>query len=137
MTQHLIRHTSRRLQMYRMVKFVIRRLFNAFKAYHKYPSSIASDARTKAISGRNAVSSRKRPVVINRNVGDNVNNNHGVSNSLKRDQQCWKSCKLERVSLPGLCSTFSSVVFKYDLNCIIKNLKACYTHSYVYFELIT
>lgn len=75
---HPIRHTSRRLQMYRMVKFVIRHLFNAFKAYHKFPSTIASDARAKAISGRGTKSARKRPA-INRNVGDNVNS-YGVSN---------------------------------------------------------
>lgn len=71
-------HTSRRLQMYRIVKFVIRRLFNAFKAYHKSPLNIASDARTKALSGRNAQSVQKLPV-INRNVDNNVNS-HGVSN---------------------------------------------------------
>lgn len=76
-----IRHASRRLQVYRLVKFVIRHLFSAFKSYHKFPSTIASDARTKADVGRGAMSPRKRPV-INRNAGDNVNS-HGVSNSLQ------------------------------------------------------
>ena len=75
-----IRHqTSRRLQMYRVIKFVIRRLFNAFKAYHKFPLSIASDARTKAISGRSEQAVQKLPA-INRNVDNNVNSSHGVSN---------------------------------------------------------
>lgn len=73
-----IRHPSRRFQMYRLVRFVIRRLFNALKTYHKSSSTIASDSRTKAISGRGALSVHKRPV-INRNAGENVNN-HGVSN---------------------------------------------------------
>jgi hypothetical protein len=75
-----IPNTSRRLQMYRLVKFVIRNLFNAFnfKAYHKFPSTIASVVRTKAISGSDALSVQKRPT-INRNANDSVNN-HGVSN---------------------------------------------------------
>ena len=74
-----IRHASRRIQMYRMVKSVIRNLFNAFKAYHKFSATIASDARTKKIVGRGTMSVNKRSV-INRNAGNSVNN-HGVSNS--------------------------------------------------------
>lgn len=73
-----VRHQSRRLQMYRVVKLVIRRLFNAFKTYHKFPLTIASDSRTKAISGRGAKSVHKRPV-INRNVDESASD-HGVSN---------------------------------------------------------
>lgn len=93
-----IRHTSRRFQMYRIVRFVIRRLFNALKTYHKFPSTIASDSRTKAISGRSAMSVHKRPV-INRNADENVNN-HGVSNASRGKVR-------ERLPLPsGLCSTF-------------------------------
>lgn len=60
--------TSRRVQMYRIVKFVISRMLSAFQAYHKSPSIIASDKRTKAITGRGALAS-KRPA-INRNVSN-------------------------------------------------------------------
>ena len=91
-TRAVIRRTSRRLQMYRFVKLVIRNLFNAFKAYHKFPSTIASDAQTKTVSGRDAMSVNKRST-INRNADESVNN-HGVSNFLRP------------VSLSGLCSTF-------------------------------
>lgn len=57
---------------------MIKRLINIFKAYHKFPLNIASDARTKALSGRGALPAVFLPA-INRNVENNVNS-HGVSN---------------------------------------------------------
>lgn len=77
--------------MYRLVRFVIRRLFSAFKAYHKFPLTIASDAPTKTVSGR----LHKRPT-INRNVGDSVNS-HGVSNFTTTGDE--PDDKRERLSL--------------------------------------
>lgn len=69
---------SARVQLYRVVKLMIKRLINLFKAYHKFPLNIASDARTKALSGRGALPAHILPA-INRNVANNVNS-HGVSN---------------------------------------------------------
>lgn len=74
----ICQHTSRRVQLYRVVKLMIKRLINIFKAYHKFPLNIASDARTKALSGRGALPAHILPA-INRNVENNVNS-HGVSN---------------------------------------------------------
>ena len=66
--------------MHRVVKYVIRYLFNAFKAYHKFPCAIASESRTKTLSERSALPVHKRQV-IDRNV-----NSHGVSCSFNGNE---------------------------------------------------
>lgn len=68
--------TKRRSKLYRVIRMAIRHFLYALKAYNKFSSIIASDARTKnAISGR-AISVCEA-VIINNNLNDNIN--HSVS----------------------------------------------------------
>lgn len=129
-----IRHTSRSLQMYRIVKFVIRHFLNAFKAYHKFPSTIASVAGTKAISGRGVKSARKRPA-INRNVDDNVNS-RGVSNGWNNSRAIENECRCQGFAplLSPFASTAISIASRAESLLFANDGSDNALHSLIYVE---
>lgn len=67
----------RRSKLYRVFRVAIRHFLYALKSYNiKFSSIIASDARTKEISGR-AISVCEAVISNNNNLNDNIN--HSVS----------------------------------------------------------
>lgn len=67
----------------RAFRLAIRQFFYALRAYHKFSSIIASDARTKAISGRAISVCKAIQANDNNNVVDDDNINHSVSDIKK------------------------------------------------------
>lgn len=69
---------KRRFKLMRAFRIAIRQFYYALRAYRKFSSIIASDARTKAISGR-AISVCEAVIANNNNNVDDDNINHSVS----------------------------------------------------------